>query len=212
MNYIKSLATIVLFSLCTITSFAQTNQEEEETLSLDSGTIDNQFEYVIKKSSGWKDERGQQYKVTKINWLYELKAHTLDSLKAISKDLADTQITVDNQANEIAGLKTTLSNTEDDLKKTKSEKDSMSLFGIQMSKTAYNMVMWTIIAALLGLLLFFIYKFKNSNAITKEAKKSLSEIEEEFEEHRKTALEREQKVRRQLQDEINKQKVTKGNK
>ena len=30
--------------------------------------------------------------------------------------------------------------------------------------------------------------------------------EEEFEEHRKTALEREQKVRRQLQDEINKQK------
>ena len=31
-------------------------------------------------------------------------------------------------------------------------------------------------------------------------------IEEEFDEHRKTALEREQKVRRQLQDELNKQK------
>ena len=34
----------------------------------------------------------------------------------------------------------------------------------------------------------------------------LEEIEEEFDDHRRTALEREQKVRRQLQDEINKQK------
>ena len=32
------------------------------------------------------------------------------------------------------------------------------------------------------------------------------EVEEEYDEHRKKALEREQKVRRQLQDEINKQK------
>jgi hypothetical protein len=31
-------------------------------------------------------------------------------------------------------------------------------------------------------------------------------LDEEFETHRKTALEREQKVRRQLQDELNKQK------
>jgi len=211
MNYIKPLAVIVLFLVCSLTSFAQSNQEEE-TLSLDSGTINNQFEYVIKKSSGWKDERGQQYKVTKINWLYELRSHTLDSLKAINKELADTQVTVENQSNEIASLKDTLSNTEDDLNKTKSEKDSMTLFGIQMSKTGYSMVMWAIIAVLAGLLMFFIYKFKNSNTITREAKKSLSELEEEFEEHRKTALEREQKVRRQLQDEINKQKVTKGNK
>lgn len=66
--------------------------------------------------------------------------------------------------------------------------------------------MWSIIGGLFVLLLFFIYKFKNSNAVTKQAKKSLEETEEEFEEHRKIALEREQKVRRQLQDEINKQK------
>lgn len=82
----------------------------------------------------------------------------------------------------------------------------MSLLGAQMSKTSYNVLMWAIIAGLLALLLFFIYKFKNSNAVTKNAKHALAEIEEEFEEHRKTALDREQKVRRQLQDEINKQK------
>ena len=56
------------------------------------------------------------------------------------------------------------------------------------------------------MLLFFIYKYRNSNAITKQSNKSLAEIEEEFEEHRRNALEREQKVRRQLQDMINEQK------
>jgi hypothetical protein len=76
-----------------------------------------------------------------------------------------------------------------------------------MGKTNYNILMWSIIAALLSLLLFFIYKFKNSNALTREAKLKLDEVETEFEEHRRTALEREQKVRRQLQDELNKNKA-----
>ncbi|WP_407267387.1 hypothetical protein R8G64_12630 [Tenacibaculum maritimum] len=42
--------------------------------------------------------------------------------------------------------------------------------------------------------------------MTKEAKNNLAEIEQEFEEHRKKSLEKEQKIRRQLQDEINKQR------
>ena len=83
----------------------------------------------------------------------------------------------------------------------------MALFGMQMSKANYNVLMWSIIGGLFALLLFFIFKFKNSNSITRNTKKSLSEIEEEFEQHRKIALEREQKVRRQLQDEINKHKT-----
>jgi len=69
--------------------------------------------------------------------------------------------------------------------------------------------MWLIIIALLVLLILFIYKFKSSNSVTKIARNNLADIEEEFEEHRRNALEREQKVRRQLQDEINKQKGAK---
>tara|TARA_R110000868_G_scaffold194178_3_gene439527 strand:+ start:23059 stop:23697 length:639 start_codon:yes stop_codon:yes gene_type:complete len=211
MNSLKSLTAILFFYLCTLNTFAQSNQAEDK-LSLDSGTINNQFEYVIQKSSSWTDERGQSYKVTKRNWLYDLKAHTLDSLKAVHKELLDTQTVVLNQSKEITDLKTNLTNTLSDLEKTDSEKNNMSLFGMHMSKTGYNILMWTIIAGLLALLLFFVYKFNNSNAVTRDAKYALSEMEEEFEEHRKTALEREQKVRRQLQDEINKQKASKNNK
>ncbi len=197
----NKLAILLLFLLSISLSSAQVQPEEK--LSLNKGTIDNQFEYVITKSN-----RYQEYKVVKKTWLFALKAHTLDSLKAVKKQLADTKLLVDNQDNEIQVLKTNLSDTNSTLNQTNLEKDSMSLFGMLMSKTSYNVLMWSIISGLLAFLLFFIYKFKNSNAVTKEAKFSLSETEEEFEEHRKRALEREQKVMRRLQDEINKQKQT----
>ncbi|RSK38313.1 tRNA (guanine-N1)-methyltransferase [Mangrovimonas spongiae] len=193
----KSLTLSILFTVFSIALFAQ----EEEELSLNSGTIDNQFEYVIRKSNNY-----QQYKVIKKTWLYALKAHTLDSLKALHENLNKSQTVIDSQSKEINKLNANLSNTQNTLDKTNEEKNNMALFGMQMSKGSYNTLMWSIIIGLLGFLLFFIYKFKNSNTITREAKKSLSEVEEEFEEHRKRALEREQKVRRQLQDEINKQK------
>lgn len=204
--YLK-LALILLCITCyTNTIQAQTNSEAESQLSLDSGTIDNQFEYIIQKSNRYKDERGRIYKVVRREWLYTLKSHALDSIKAIQNQLDETEATVATQQKEISDLKTNLTSTQSTLDNTNLEKDSMNLFGMQMSKGSYNTLLWSVIGALLALLLFFIYKFKNSNSTTRSAKKALAETELEFEEHRRTALEREQKVRRQLQDEINKQK------
>lgn len=205
MQSLKTLTLTLISCLFFIVANAQeTTTEEEDQLSLTEGTIDNQFEYVIQKSYNYQD-----YKNVKKTWLYQLKAHTLDSLKAIQNDLKTTQNTVDSLALEITTLKTNLSETEATLVDTNEEKDNMALFGLQMSKNNYNVLMWSIIGVLFALLLLFIYRFRNSNSVTREAKKSLVETEGEFEEHRRTALEREQKVRRQLQDEINKQKTLK---
>ena len=139
--------------------------------------------------------------------LLTLKNHVLDSLKTTYKKLENSENTVQNQANEIEDLKTKLLNTQSTLDQTNTEKNNMALLGMQTSKTSYKAIMWSIIAALFALLLFFIFKFKNSNSLTKQAKYKLEEVETEFEEHRRVALEREQKVRRQLQDEINKNKT-----
>lgn len=204
MKFIKYLTLSVFLLTISTTSFAQTTPQEG---SLSSGTIDSQFGYILRKSGDFRGTNGQMYEAVKRNMLYTLRANTIDSLKTVHKDLAATQVIVKTQAKEIADLKSSLSTTQTNLENTDAEKNSMSLLGIQMSKVGYNVLMWSIIAGLLALLLFFIYKFKNSNTVTKGAKHALAEIEEEFEEHRKIALEREQKVRRQLQDEINKQKA-----
>ena len=208
MKFLAKVAVILIvtFNLQTLT--AQTQQDDaDEQYSLDSGNIDSQFEYVFRKSGNFKGTNGQPYEAVKQAWLLKLKANVLDSLKTTYKDLANSEATVANQVKEIDDLKAKLGNTQTTLDQTNEEKNNMALLGMQTSKTNYNVIMWTIIAALTALLLFFIYKFKNSNSLTKEAKYKLEEVESEFEEHRRNALEREQKVRRQLQDELNKNKA-----
>ena len=208
MKFLTKIAVILIvtFNLQSVNAQSNTNDTEEQ-YSLNGGTIDSQFEYVFRKSGNFKGTDGQPYEAVKRAWLFKLKANVLDSLKTTYTDLANSEATVANQATEIEDLKAKLSNTQTTLNQTNEEKNNMALLGMQTSKTNYNVIMWTIIAALTALLLFFIYKFKNSNSLTKEAKHKLEEVETEFEDHRRNALEREQKVRRQLQDEINKNKA-----
>lgn len=203
-NATKLILLLALMLNYSFTIGQETNQEEE--LSLNGGTIDNQFEYIFRNSGNFKGTNGQKYEAVKFNSLLKLKANVLDSLNTTYKQLEDSKKIVANQSNEIEDLKTELKNTNSTLTATNKEKDSMSLFGMQMSKGGYNVLLWSIIGGLFTLTLLFFYRFNSSNASTKVAKYKLEEVETEFEEHRRIALEREQKVRRQLQDEINKNK------
>ncbi|MGB1000126.1 MAG: hypothetical protein ACPGVE_07285, partial [Flavobacteriales bacterium] len=72
------------------------------------------------------------------------------------------------------------------------------------SKSAYQAIMWAIVAVLALLLLIFIGKFKSSSSLTSQSQKEKLTLESELEDVKKKALEREQKLKRELQDEINK--------
>ena len=197
--------TIFVFLIClAYTSIQGQEQVPAQTQTINDGSISDQFEFVIKKSTNWNDEKGQSYEVIKRNMMLTLKNHTVDSINAIKAKLDNTRNIVSTQQNEIATLKATLAETQDELASTNKAKDSMVFLGMQMSKAGYNTMVWSIVAALLAGLLFFILRFKNSNVVTKATKSALAEIENEFKEHRKIALEREQKVKRELQDMINK--------
>ena len=127
----------------------------------------------------------------------------------INKRTTELNKVIVDHEKDIKSLNEKLSETTNNLSSVTEEKDSMSILGILIAKATYNVILWTLIAALLLFLLFFIYKFRNSNILTQEAKTNLSELEVEYEEHRRRALEREQKISRQYQDEINKNKKAK---
>ena len=202
MKTLKFLGLTLIMVISANSLYAQ----DTETQSLNEGSINDQFEFILRKSGNFKGTTGQQYEAVNRNMFLTLQAHTIDSLNTLQSKLDNSNSTIQTQQKEIDDLKSNLGTTQSTLDATNLEKNNMSLLGLQMSKTSYNILMWTIIGGLLTLLLVFIFKFKTSNAITKAAKKTLAETEEEFEEHRRSALEREQKVRRQLQDELNKQK------
>lgn len=186
---------ITFFSI-TISSFSQSNKQ-----FIDTGSVNNQFDYLIEKSNRYQD-----FKVVKINWLLQLKSNVADSLTASKKEIINNYGLLNSQTSTIDSLKIALNKSNETIDTLNSEKQSVSLFGIQFNKGVFKGIMYSIIALLALLLAFFITKFKQSNSITKQTKSLLKDVEEEFENHRKVALEREQKVMRKLQDEINKQK------
>jgi hypothetical protein len=181
--------------------FSQTATDNQPKPSLDGGTLESQFDYLYRKSSSY-----QEYKVVKKTSYQKIKANVLDSMKVIRKDLSDTKKLVEVQGNEIKSLKEDLLTTNDNLTAVTKEKDNIKFLGFPMTKSAYNTLLWTIIFSLVALLLFFIFRYRSSNAITTQAQDLLADTEKEFEAYKAKALEREQKVRRELQDELNKQK------
>ena len=199
MKLIKYLLAFLIFVMATSLIYSQEDQNNTPKPSLDNGTIESQFDYLYRKSSSY-----QEYKVVKQTFYYKIKKNVLDSLKLLKSELASTRQVVTAQNTEVNELKSALKTTNDNLTNVTKEKDNINLLGISLTKASYNTILWSIITGLVLFLLFFIYKFKNSNSVTKQANKSLSEIEEEFFAFKTIALEREQKVRRELQDEINK--------
>ena len=199
---ISKILWCALFLFISLATFAQTaSDDEEEKATLNSGSLEGQFDYLYKKAGSY-----QEYKVIKKTSFFKIKGNVLDSLKSLKGDLKETKQLVVMQNSEIDNLKADLKTTNDNLTAVTKEKDNIKFLGISMTKGAYNGILWTIITALVLFLLFFIYRFKNSNSITKQANALLAETDAEFENFKARALEREQKVRRELQDEINKQK------
>lgn len=187
---------------------AQDQETTKEELSLDQGPISSQFEYLYKKSGNYRAD-GKRYEVVRVISLDKLRKNVMDSLNASSKKAGELNATISGHEATIASLNTKLEETTNNLSSVTDEKDSMSFLGILVSKGTYNFILWTIISGLLLLFLLFVFKFRRSNTLTQEAKTALSEVEIEYENHRRRALEREQKISRQLQDEINKYKKSK---
>jgi hypothetical protein len=199
----------ILTTLLTLNlQFAQEAEVPDDNLSLDKGPISSQFDYIVIKSGNYRAD-GVRYEVVKESNLYKLRKNVLDSLTAVNKITSELQATIAGHETTIVSLNKKLEETTGILSAVSEEKDSMSFLGIQVAKATYNFILWTLIAGLLLMLLFFMYKFRNSNILTQEARTSLSELELEYEDHRRRALEREQKISRQLQDEINKYKKPK---
>jgi hypothetical protein len=196
----KSMSKIA-FTVMTVL-FITTNIFSQSTKKfIDTGSVKNQFEYVIDESNNY-----QEYKVVQASWLLKLKSNVTDSLLATKMNILDNSDIMNSQKQLIDSLNIKLGATETVIAELIAEKESISLFGIQFEKSTFKTLFFLIVVGLIIALLFFITKFKQSNTITTQCKVSLKQAEDEFEIHREKALQREQKAMRRLQDELNKQK------
>lgn len=162
-------------------------------------TLEGVFQQLIDRSGAW-----QNFKMLDRGKLAAFQRSMTDSINGVRLQLvAEKQKVKENEAT-IKELNDKITEIQAALDQTKDQKDSVNFFGLLISKGLYNTIMWGIVLALASLLVLYIYKFSNGNVVTKKSINDLNELQEEYENYRKAAIEREQKVRRQLQDEINK--------
>ena len=190
----KPLSLLVIFFLITINTYSQ--KTKKETL-----TISEQFDEVFRISTNYKEN-----KVISKTIFQNLRNNALDSIERIDKELQ-----LKNQRNNflkdsLQTIKKELGNLNSDLKLIINEKDTIYLFGIKLSKVIYKIIIWITVLLLIFMLSYSLYEYKNSFLVTSRAKKNLIDAENELSDLRKNSLKKEQKLRRLLQDEINKQK------
>lgn len=190
----KSLTITLILTLTSILTFSQTIQREDTS-------IEKQFDDIYKSSRNY-----QVYKVINKKQFRFLKSNVLDSIEFLKKIITEKENLLNTERDKVETSKNLLTKTKTELDVSLKKDNSTSFFGILLSNTAYNLILWSIIILLVLGMSSFIFKFYKSNVLTKEAQENLLTIEEEFDQHRRKSLEREQKLRRQLQDEINKQR------
>jgi hypothetical protein len=186
----KSTLVLLITVLFTTTIFCQETPVQQNT-------VDNQFRTLYKNSNNY-----QEYKVVKKTAYGALHTNVLDSVKNLKTEIKNKNTLINSQKSAIVTLEKENKEANTKLTTTISKVDSIDLFGLQLAKGTYSLILFAIILLLITALAFFIYKFKNSNVITTLAKSNLEDVENEFNLFRKKSIEREQKLRRELQDEI----------
>jgi Flp pilus assembly protein TadB len=193
--------TFIIFLLLSFITGSFAQDKKVTPLEGEGDILENQFQYIITKT-----ERYEDYQVVKRSLLYKLKTNTLDSIKSYKTRQAELEAQVNDLQQNLDVLQRQLKETQDKLNAAVNEKDSLRFLGILLKKSTFYTIIFIIIIGLIAGLAVVFFLYKRSNLITIKTKETLATTQEEFEKHRKWALEKEQQLARDLLKEQQKNK------
>lgn len=164
-----------------------------------TGTIDSQFFHlnrISRTQEGFKLIRRPNLDLVRQNVLDSIHLYQSESI-AKSEEIANLQ-------NEIVMIRDSLAVVNQDLAALQKESATIDFMGMSIHGVTYHLIVWGLILTFLILLIFIFIRSRQNNVSTRDAKDNLAVLQEEFDVFRKKSLEKEQKLKRQLQDEINK--------
>ncbi|WP_297336637.1 hypothetical protein [Algoriphagus sp.] len=185
----------ILFFFLTIAFQSVAQNSSDQQNSLQSGTIDSQFDYLYEVSNNF-----QEYKVVKRSNLDQLKSNILDSMQTMRAEVLDIKNQIKSQNDSIAAINQRLEQSEIEKQEAIDAKDNFSFLGMGIQKGVYSSIMWILVAGLALALAFFSFQYFKSFKKIQKAQRDLADLQEEFDQHRKNTLERERKLKRELID------------
>lgn len=195
MTKIKNYCTLFLLSIFVTNGLYSQNQPSK------ADSIDAQFNQVINSSRNY-----EIYKIVKKEDINNLRKQTEITIRDIEKRVARQADTIEAKTNRLEAQTKELKSIQDELKESIKSKDELSIFGVKTLKTTYQAIVLGVLALFVLVILILVYKYRESQSRTLQAEKSLSNMQTEYNDYRKTALDAQQKLGRQLQDERNKNK------
>ena len=195
MRLYKAIFFFLLFGMQVIAQDAS-----KPTPASKNGTIENQFDLVIQKSNNYQD-----FKVVKKEDLNLLKKNSMDSIAKFKTALNELKVKFSTHDVIVKGLNDSLQAVKTELKELKSAQNNVDFLGTPVSKSSYNLIMWGTVSVLFLFLIVSLFQMRSAKVNSKSARDELGKLEEEFDDYKRKALEKEQKLGRQLQDEVNKQ-------
>lgn len=173
-------------------------QEAATAPAYTPSTLQEQFVYLKEQSSTYKDK-----KIIREARLNRLWNNVRDSLAQVQQQLTATQGKVDAQNGEIASLNEDLKAQQQAVSDSEHASTHISVLGIDMLKQNFLSFFWITASILTLLLLGALYQYRNSKRVTSKTQYNLRAIQRELEDFRKKSLEKERKLRRELQTERN---------
>lgn len=195
-NFRTSL--VGIFCCLTLSLYAQNATQPQEPQEEGPKTLTEQFLFLKKKSNSW-----QEYKVVKETMLNSFWANIQDSLATFHRQLSETQAKVDAQNEEIQKINETLAAKDKTIQASEHASTHISVLGIDFMKESFVTFFWIAVSVLALLLALAILQYKRSDQVTAKTRHDYRSLQHELEEFRKKALERERKLRRELQTERN---------
>lgn len=182
---------LFLFVLSHVT-FAQLSEGDTSTI------LDN-FIMMLDESNTY-----EKYKIIRIESLDNFKHRLSREIKDKEYELIELKNIINSQEEDFTKLTSSLAEAQASLEQIEINKDNMFLFGFLISKLTYQIISLLVFSILVSCLVIVLVKFKENTHTAKTATDSLREVESILEEHKKRALEIQQKLGRELQDYKNK--------
>lgn len=194
--------------MCSVTAI-QAQGTAAEKAPAQNNKLEKQFESLKSNSNTW-----QGYKVIKITSLESFwksvqatvadKDRKLENFEAeADKKLQEARKDVAAQEQQLQTMKKDMEQKELEIQQSMHDITHISVLGIDLPKQFYVLLNSGIIIALLVALLVMMVQHKSSKQVASEKKRAYDEMELELNEYKKSARERELKIKRELQTELN---------
>jgi len=190
------VTSIISFLCCSLIFSASFAQESADT---ESQSLNQQYNTLIDKS-----ETFNEYKVIKKTVLTDFWKVVNDSIAVKENTRKATQTTLNAKIAQIEALNNTVQEKDNELATGEEEKSTLVVLGTRTNKSSYAILSVVIPFLLLIAIGFLVVKSKADTSSTKIAKQDLNDLEVEFENYKKKALDLQAKLNRELQTERNK--------